>query len=299
MNMALETLQQIGQQLDSGVFPCVHNGGFVRPLKSAIALIRGEETEDERQRPRRSATRSREWSASGQGSSCGQGTRGSWPAGYTSPLIRPDIQQQYREKLSEVRDTYPKTLAWPLDEGMLLLVESALIHDLGRSALFLVVVPHDPRKRVTSWGFWGSLALPGHWIGPRHTNVPDGSICAFDPRDGTWQHGGSWVTLLDLYSLWAVRHLYMEHYQRWPGYQSAHHTFERIIELRPDEYCGCPHSNKLYEDCCQSKDQNTSQLTAAIHYANSGFGSRLPPACVNDFLLHRKDPEIVLSVSGV
>jgi hypothetical protein len=180
---------------------------------------------------------------------------------------------------------------------MLLLVESALIHGLGRSALFLVVVPRDTRRRVTSWGFWGSLALPGSWIGPRHTNAPDGSICAFELRDGTWQQGDSLVKLLDLYSLWAARHLHMERYQRWPGYQSVQHTFERIVELRPDEYCGCSNSDKLYKDCCQSKDQKTSQLAAAIQYANSGFGSRLPPDCVNDFLLHRKNHEVIMALT--
>lgn len=298
MNTAFETLKQIGHQLDSDVFPRVHNGGFVRPLESVITSIRGEEAENERPRTRRSATQSRQWSEPGQGSSCEQGERGSWPSGDASPLVRPDIQQWYGEELSAVRNAYPKTLAWPLDEGMLLLVESALIHDLGRSALFLVVVPRDTQKRVVSWGFWGSLALPGSWIGPRHTNAPDGSICAFEIRDGTWQQGDSLVKLLDLYSLWATRHLHMEHYQRWPGYQSVQHAFERIVELRPDEYCGCSNSSRLYRDCCQSKDQKTSQLTAAIRYANSGFGSRLPPAWVNDFLLHRRNPEEVMALTA-
>lgn len=297
MNTAFETLKQIGHQLDRDVFPCVHNGGFVRPLESTITSIRGEETENARQRTRRSATQSRKWSDSGQGPSCGQGERGSWPSGDASPLVHSDLQQWYGEELSAVRNAYPKTLAWPFDEGMLLLVESALIHDLGRSALFLVVVPRDPWKRVKSWGFWGSLALPGDWIGPRHTNVPDGSICAFEPQDGTWQKGDSLIKLLDLYSLWATRHLYMEHYQRWPGYQSVPHAFERIVELRPDEYCGCSNSDKLYKDCCQSEDNKTSPLTAALQYAKYGFGSRLPPACVNDFLLHRENPEKVLALT--
>lgn len=289
MNAGNETLQQIGRHLDRGIYPAVYHGGFVKPREDAIPITRGEEDHHERQTQRRPATEPWQWAAGGQGASGGSGA-----SDQATQIVRPDLQSQYSEELSAVQKTYPRTLAWQLREGILLLTESALIEDIDRSALFLTAVPYDDRKGVKSWGFWGSLTLPGPWIGPRHTNVPDGSICAFEPRDGTWRKGDSLIELLDLYSLWAVRHLHLEHYQRWPGYQSVGFPHERILELRPDEFCGCGQSNRLYRDCCLAEDRRISSLTAAMSPITRSFTNRAVPTAVSDFLQNHADPSVIM-----
>jgi hypothetical protein len=89
--------------------------------------------------------------------------------------------------------------------GFWMYTESALLPELGRTVSYLTGVSTD-RHFVKSWAFYSS-AVGVFWIGPRHTNFPDGSICAFEPRDGTWCFGDSLVELLDLYTVWAIRHI--------------------------------------------------------------------------------------------
>lgn len=284
-NTALETLTEIGRQLDMGIPPVVYDGGFVMPRESAISITRGEETKDERSRKRRPET------------GPGQGPTG-WqrPAdrqrstGETPPLLSIYLQKLYQGELSAVQQAYPKTRVWHQPDGMLLLTESALIDGLDRSAHFLVALPYDIQLVVKGWGFWGSLAVGAEWIGPRHTNFPDGSICAFEPSDGTWLKGDPLIELLDLYSVWAVRHHYMTLYRRWPGYQSIHFPYERILELKPDEHCGCSQSEKLYGECCQPKDKQRNTIADAMNFARLTGGERKPPKKVMEFVIKQSHP---------
>ncbi|HEY5601785.1 MAG TPA: hypothetical protein VIM41_01625, partial [Gammaproteobacteria bacterium] len=115
--------------------------------------------------------------------------------------------------------------------------------------------------------------------------------CAFEPADGTWIKGDPIVRLLDLYTLWALRHLYMKQYGRWPGRQSVRLAYERILELRSDEFCGCNQGDKLYGECCQDKDLNRERVADAVHFAiNCHGGNRNPPKSVVDFVCNRKEP---------
>jgi hypothetical protein len=293
MNPSVNTLQRIGHHLDQGIYPTVHNGGFVRPLEGAISTSRGKVKRHEREREGRSKTKPWQRATRGQGP-----TDRPRSTNQATSLVRSTIQSQYQEELSVVQQAYPKTQAWHLSGGLLLLTESALIEGLNRSALFLIAIPYDHRKMVKSWGFWGSLSLPGPWIGPRHTNAPDGSICAFEPKDQTWQKGDSLVELLDLYSLWAVRHLHLECHQRWPGHQSVTFACERLLEVRSDEYCGCGKSNKLYRNCCQKEDLKIKKLAAAMSPEVRQLMSRKPPTKLCSFLHSYANPVEILALSG-
>lgn len=51
---------------------------------------------------------------------------------------------------------------------------------LADAALLVTAVPDDRKRLVQAWAWWDS----GVWIGPRHTSVPNGSICAYEPPDG-------------------------------------------------------------------------------------------------------------------
>ncbi len=167
---------------------------------------------------------------------------------------------------------------WKQPEGLILLVESAVLQGLSTPAIFVVAIPTDLNLRVKGWGFWGISAVGVEWIGPRHTNFPDGSICAFEPSDNTWRLGDSLIKLIDLYTLWALRHLYLKTFGLWPGYQSIHWVYERILEVKSEEFCGCENSNKRYGECCEVKDKSLNIIEAAITYMTHCYsGKRNPP----------------------
>jgi hypothetical protein len=142
---------------------------------------------------------------------------------------------------------------------------------------------------VRSWGFWGPSRSPTAWIGPRHTNCPDGSVCAFDPVDGTWCFGDPLIQLLDLYSLWAVRHLHLRLCGYWPGLQSVAHSFERVWELQAHERCGCGRSEKRYQDCCRDDDLRGNRIAGAVRF-HLTFGLRRPPPEIWQFVRRQSDP---------
>ncbi len=273
-------LEKIGCQLDNNIFPLVKNGGIVMPNDSAVSLsTMGEEKENERKRKRRSKTRSR------------NGTTGRERASdQTSSIICTDFQTQYESELNAVLEAYPKTRVWRQPDGLLLLTESALLASNHLPATFFIMIPYAKTEVVKGWGFWTS-AIGIEWIGPRHTNFPDGSICAFEPSDGTWSKGDPIIELIDLYSLWALRHIHLKIFGRWPGRQAVHFPYERILELRSDEYCGCKHSDKLYGECCQKNDLKRNRVSDAVNFTitfHNGF--RNPPDIVTNIILYRTNP---------
>jgi hypothetical protein len=137
---------------------------------------------------------------------------------------------------------------------------------------------------VRSWAFWRDPLAHPEWIGPRHTNFPDGSICAFEPKDGTWCFGDPLVQLLDLCTLWALRHLYLQEFGRWPGYQSIHFPGERLLELRGDEHCGCSNSEKLYANCCMPTDMTGNRIGESLSFFWHTGGLRKPPEAVVSYV---------------
>lgn len=283
-NYALERLKEIGHQFDNDIFPRVMNGGIVTPGGTAQPItIWAKETQDEQQRQRRSATgpwtgaagRQRQADRPGEGST-------------TPPPVSTGLQDLYESELTAVQHAYPGTRVWRQKDGLWLLTESVLLPGIWQKAVFLTGIPFSRRHIVRSWGFWmGTPQNHPTWIGPRHTNFPDGSVCAFEPRDGTWNHGDSLVVLLDLYTLWALRQLHLKAYQRWPGRQVAHFVHERLTETRPTEYCGCG-SNLPYENCCKPDDLKENRLLEAVRYLS--FGGRNPPVTIQGFIRKQDVP---------
>jgi hypothetical protein len=121
--------------------------------------------------------------------------------------------------------------------------------------------------------------------------MPDGSICAFDPDDGTWAIGGSIVSLLDLYTLWALRHFHLQVFGYWPGRQVASFVMERLLELKPFEHCGCG-GDKPYEKCCQAADLKADRLSETIKFSDLGGFRRCPPQAILKFLTEGYAPDI-------
>lgn len=270
-------LHEIGRQLDHQIFPKVKNGGIVMPSELAVPSTLGEEKYDEDQR--RSTTRPRK-GPPGRERSAGR----SWPPRQTAPLVRADLQTHYEDELDAIHRAYPGTKVWQQEGTLWLLTESMLLPELRQAAIFLTGVFYT-QAIVRSWGFWRRSLVGLTWIGPRHTNFPDGSVCAFHPTDGTWLIGDPIVDLLDIYTLWALRHFHLEVFGRWPGPQAVFHPYERILELREDEHCGCGESKKLYGTCCYKKDLARNRIADAINFIlRASGGLRSPPSSIIRFV---------------
>lgn len=280
-------LREIGSQLDLDIYPVVKNGGVVapgEPTKNKPFLGEKEKTNEE-QRQRRSETGPRTGTTRRQR----QAERGGAPSPASS-IICPDLQVTYKGELSSVQEAYPNTRVWHQPEGLWLLSESALLPGLQQKVLFLIGIPFVRTRVVRCWGFWVGVPLKyPAWIGPRHTNFPDGSVCAFDPSDKAWRIGDPIVRLLDLYTLWAFRHLHLQILDHWPGKQVATIPYERITELRENEFCGCGGSNKLYRDCCREKDLTRNLFAEYNYFMLRTGGIRRPPDSVVNFIRLQKE----------
>lgn len=281
-------LQQIGDALDEQRRLRVHNHGLVALDQAAPKVTAPKEKYDGRQRKRRSPARSREGTARRKGPS-----RGSRQAAAASRDGGNVLRKSYEGQMTRLAEAYPTLQTFPDNDGMWLLARSSIISGLAREATFLVALPYKSGPGPRGWAFW---TADGQfmWIGPRHTNFGDGSICAFSPDDGTWTEGEDLRTLLDLYSTWALRHLHLEIFGRWPGKQyslvgadPSVQAWYRKHECQADELCGCGSENRRYADCCQPYDLQLNILEVAslfLRATSGGFGNRQPPLSVVDFV---------------
>lgn len=284
-----ELLAVVGAQLDRLTFPMVKNGGFVLPRDTAVSLYSlGKENSSEYQGKTGSSTESWAWTRGRQGTAGGcDSTHGSRPSGSSTPLLGPYQGDSFLEEFSKIQVAYPGAKTWADTDGFWLYAESHLLPMLNRPAGFLVGVSLT-KQHVRAWAFWSAGVAGGSWIGPRHTNFPDGSICAFEPSDGTWLFGQSLVTLLDIYSVWALRHLHFEILGHWPGPQSVHLPYERIVEVSGKEHCPCGCSGRRYAECCQPADLKANRLAMAVNFVCQTAASlRSPPAVIKDFVKDR------------
>ena len=264
-----DLIDSIGRDLDQGIYPLVQDRGIVTPgFPSDPLLTSGEEYDHAGKRSSSSASTT--------------SSRASAPTrspGAAAPIERPNIQEIYLNEIDSIRGAYPDCRVWHQDDGMWLHCTSGILNGLAKSATFLLAV-NWTIPAVRAWGFWRDSVVSVQWIGPRHTNFPDGSICAFDPIDGTWVIGNPLITLLDLYTVWVFRHLHLESLGRWPGSQSVALAFERRNEFTSNEQCGCG-SNTIYRECCSIKDSSRKPLDDFISFAMATMGgSRSPPKSV-------------------
>lgn len=288
MNSAITAqIQEIGVQIDAGRYPAAFNGGVLAPCDAIVEDDNlGAETEDEQQGKNRPAAGSRQWPPGRQGASGEPG-----PTGETVATGGGLLREHYLVQLDALLEVYPHSSWWICGDGMWLSVQSKVLTGLDRRATFLIAIPFRPMTAVRGWAFWTTVI--GHrWIGPRHTNAVDGSICAFNPNEGTWKNGGSLVELIDHYTLWAFCHLHQECFSWWPGRQTAEFVYERLTELNDNEWCGCGPTSKRYRECCKQIDQEANRLTEAIRFVGGflQFRPRQPPQRVIQFLLDGANP---------
>lgn len=176
---------------------------------------------------------------------------------------------------------------------MWLVIESAVLQGIDRIAAFLILLPFAERQKVSAWAHWVSSEST-KWIGPRHTNFPDGSICAFHPTEGAWKPGGDLVNLIDRYTIWAAKHLHLENFDYWPGFQHVPHPYERLAEFRDKEFCGCANYRRRYIDCCKNSDLKHDRVDLMLDFfANYAGGLRSPPPFVKGVIMGRNEPPTI------
>lgn len=275
-------LQAIGEALDEGRPLRVHLNGCVR-LDGSGADEQMKEKNDEQQGQGRSPTRSGQ-RAAGRQRKAGR----SREAGSSTRICSREIRLAYDGQIDAVKMAYPSLEAFPDEDGIWLRVRSSLLDGFDGGATFLIGLPHIIGAGPRSWGFWELKDSPD-WIGPRHTNFFDGSICAFKLEEGIWTEGGNLATLIDLYSVWAVRQLHLLEFGRWAGQQySLPYPYYRLVETKPDELCGCGSTTKRYRECCQPTDLRAGNLTALKRQFEQAMGGgirdRRPPNAVVAFI---------------
>ena len=283
-----EMLTEIGRQLDANVFPHVFDNGVVMPSASDVASSAlGEETDDEQQRPRGPAAGSRKGTAGRKGA-----PRRSRQAGASTRISGDLLRIAYEAQVVSLAKAYPASRAFPDDDGMWLRTQSSVLSGLNFGATFLVALPFAPGAGPRAWGFWNGPDGP-LWIGPRHTNFFDGSICAFSPGDNVWTEGGNLTSLIDLYTVWAFRHLHLEVMGRWPGRQyslpppnEVLNPYYRLAQCKDDELCGCGSLTARYAECCKPKDLRSDLGRLAQEFVRrmgDRLGERKPPLTIADF----------------
>ena len=281
---ALARLEVIGKDLDRWVFPEVQDRGRVVPnRRAARSKTPGTSEYDDEQRRQEPPAPGRSWQGPrAQGASRPAPSPGARAPGEGTQVLGEQLRPWIEREVAGVTEAYPEAQVWWLPNGVWLKVTSELLPGLGLRAYLYLCFQLEPYPCYRAWGFWSNL----EWIGPRHTNFPDGSICAFDLFDNTWVMGDPIIDLLDLYSVWALRHLHLRTNGRWPGPQAVPHPFERLTEFRDDELCGCPMGgDKTYGHCCKPKDLKLSPIGIALKFYLFARGciNRYPPRVVLQF----------------
>jgi len=285
-------LKKIGEDLDKEFYPVVHDGGIVEPGQSHSQLQEpGRKDCYERETTRGSTAGSWPRSAGRSWTSARQAADRSRSTGEaTSIFSKQKLSDAMVADLVGVIVAYP-TVQFRFTPDLVWLIHSINpIRGLGDTALLVSAYPHDLRLIVKSWAWWGPGLI---WIGPRHTNYPDGSICSFEPRDAdSWQRGSPLRDLLDIHAVWIVRHLFLRYFSRWPGRQVFHTTYERLTEHRRGELCGGCRSGLNYEQCCRPRDESSDPVERVISFMRQ-FGSRdrnLPKSVLEFVYGCRKTP---------
>ncbi len=182
---------------------------------------------------------------------------------------------------------YPRSSLCPASDGVWLSVYASILGDSDIDAQFVIAIPKKLDRKITAWAFWVHGENP-KWIGSRHTNfMPDsvsdnygGSICvsSVDVQE-------SIVELIDMYAVWAFRHVHDHVVGYWPGPHLAASVHERRTEFKSLEYCGCG-SGRKYGLCCRANDFGEfGEAQVAREHAGSSVGNeRTPPRRISSFV---------------
>jgi len=278
-----QKLFELGQAIDIGRSVNVFDGGEVGLGNDCDK----KENEDERQRPRGSATGSRERAAGSRGSSgkARDSVGRVWP------------EWLINDGLVPLLGSYPGSRV-SLDEyGAWLKVPVRPLGEDGPQAVIVIAFPKCRSIHPRCWAFWVE-ATGVRWIGPRHTNYPYADACAFPQFEGHWERRDGIRPYIDIHAEWLIRQLHHEVYGRWVGRQMAPFALYALNQFGSAEQCHC-RSDHRYGECCQPKDfaewrsDPVRQVRLALEFTQCGwFNSQTPPGEVTQFVLGERAPDI-------
>jgi hypothetical protein len=194
------------------------------------------------------------------------------------------LRERYLGFRPEILLYYPSARFREVDHGLWVTVR---IYPLGVSGPCYWLCLFLPDAAVTSpkaFVFYRLSPAPRP-VGPRHTNFPDGSICAFTDEDDAWRPGDSPKVLLNLYAEWLVCQLFLRIEKRWPGRQVGLDAAYRQREFDIREWCHCD-SGKPYGICHYHSDATeVEELKASGSY--EPLPDRLVPNTIIKFAKSR------------
>lgn len=284
LSVGISRLGAVGAVLDAGGQPFVFSGGVVEPGATPPPVDPGIEEDLADGRTRAGGSSARSWQGSTGRARAAEGSAAprQGEASASTSVVGEFEAECLTGDLSGVEVAYPGVRVHATPDMVILLNRIQPIRGLPDSALLLTAWPRAYDRWPASWAWWS----PGIWVGERHTNYPDGSVCAFEVSDGTWRRGQSAVVFLDLQSVWLARHLHLKRLGRWPGRQILHTAHERVIEHRAGEFCGCD-CGRLYEQCCHDGDVRLGAYGRLKDFRmrNPHRGPRRPPETVVQWLV--------------
>lgn len=247
-------LQAIGRALNLG-----------RPLRvlRCGVIVANEAEDDDQERNQSDEADRTQRSAAGpwQGPARGEGAADrSRPSGALLQAGVRSLRDDLEESLPDLRVSYPGTRIWDDENGLWVVAPSFPLGCDGPQAVLVAGLPYDPVPKRRCWGYWWQGRRP-RWIGPRHTNFPDGSICAYADDGEAWQPPDGLTALFDVYSVWLACQLHLRVFGRWPGRQHSVNSYYRLHEFRRGELCSCD-SGRSYFDCHRPLDLLENQERA-------------------------------------
>jgi len=274
----LPALQRVGSALD--------RGRSIRVLKGGKVVAEEPYVVDDERKPH-NETHGTQGSAAGsrQRPAGWEGTaRRPWPAGTLLQTGSGDYRIAFEESLPDLRLNYPGTRVWDDEIGLWTVVPSFPLGFDGPQAFLVAGLPYQATPKRRCWGYW--KARRPRWIGPRHTNFPEASICAFSEDVGAWRPDQGLSELFDVYSVWLVCQLHLQAFKRWPGPQHSINSYYRLHEFREGELCSCD-SGRTYFECHRPQDLLEDPTRAEQEFrafAGIGLADRRVPKGVTRFV---------------
>lgn len=277
-NNQIARIVQLGEWRDEG--HCLAVGLYGQVSSRMANDGENHDATKERERTARRQRSSGRQGAAGRSGSSGQS--GTAAASESSGEDRcSDLRASYLAAMPEIREYYPDLRVIEVEDGIWVVTE---IFPIGRDGPFFSVCMflHDD-KGLDAKGFAfvgsGADALA---VGKRHTNGPDGSICAFCSFNGVWEPGQSPHVVLDLYAEWLLCHLFLFVTGRWPGKQYGATPEYRHIEFEVREWCFCDF-NRRYGDC-HAKSDALAVTAQELGLTCKALDEREIPAAVTSFV---------------
>lgn len=225
---------------------------------------------------------SRKGPAGREGPAGWEGAAGQRAAAHAEPAgadRRETLTEKYLGFRPEILLYYSSAHFREIDHGLWV---TARMYPLGRDGPCYWICLFLPDNAVFSpkaFAFWRLSPFP-RTVGPRHTNFPDASICAFTDEDDAWRPGENPRTLLNLYAEWLLCHLFLRIERRWPGRQVGLDATYREQEFEICEWCDCG-SDKRYGACHRDADTlEVERLKASGEYV------AIPPRVVPDTIVN-------------